>query len=349
MNVVITGGGTGGHIYPALSIAKTLKKRGGDINIIYIGTTNRMEKDIVPSKGFEYFGIEMQGFNRKNIFKNFKLIFLLLKNYFVLRKLYKKFAPDIVIGTGGYVTVPVVYTAAKMNIPTLIFDADYNFGVATRKLLKYVDVVCTSYEKNTLVQDNIIYTGNPSGQIMYETVKRDNVKNKVLFIFGSLGSETLNEFFKEYFNNHQLDAEVKYVTGSAHYETFMDGLTNEKISVVDYLDPVSTELADVKYIVCRSGASFISEINALKIPAIYIPSPYVANDEQVLNARDLIEANCGIMIKENDLSVESFNQALQTMDENYKVFVDNLNDKRKIDSLDLIIEKIEGLVGDTNG
>lgn len=338
MNIVVTGGGTGGHVYPALAIIEGFKKRDQNVKITYIGTSNRMEADLIPSLGIDYVGIEMQGLNRKNIFKNIKLIYLLIKNYFLLRKIYKSSNVDLVIGTGGYVTVPVVYTASKMKIPTLIFDADVNFGVATSKLLKHVDIVCSGYEKASLHSDKCIYTGNPRAQIVSENVLRDNVQNEVLFIFGSLGSETMNSFFKQYFNNNDIDYKAIYVTGENHYDTFIDGLDNKNVEVIKYSNNILDLFGRVKYVVGRSGAAFVSEVVALTIPAIYIPSPYVANNEQVDNIEFLLDSNSSLMVEEFSLDEESFKSAEAEINDNYDNYCENLSKLKKNDGLDMILD-----------
>lgn len=346
MKVVITGGGTGGHIYPALSIIEGLKAKYSDLEVIYIGTKGRMESVIVPELGIEYVGLEMQGFNRKNIFKNFKLLYLLIKNYFILKNIYKSRNIDVVIGTGGYVTVPVVYTASKMKIPTLIFDADVDFGMATRKLLNYANVVCSGFEKPSLNNDKVIYTGNPRAQLVNSKIKRNVIDNKVLYVFGSLGSETINAFFKDYFNNKVIDYDVKYVTGKGMFKDFIKDFNNERVEVVEYVDDITSELADVSYVVTRSGATFVSELCALAIPAIYIPSPYVANNEQVKNVEDLVESNLASVILENDLSVENFDSKVNWMNLNRTNVEAGLKENRKIDSLDIIVMKVEELVNE---
>lgn len=344
MRVVITGGGTGGHIYPALSILEGLKKEYENLEVIYIGTTNRMESIMIPKLGIEFIGLEMQGVNRKNIFKNFKLVYLLIKNLFILRKIFKRKKVDIVIGTGGYVTVPVIYTASRMKIPTLIFDADVDFGMATKKLMKYASVICSGFIEPSLKYNNVTYTGNPRGQLIYSKVSRDNIRNKVLFIFGSLGSETINNFFKSYFSKVNLDYDVKYVTGEKFYDEFIDSFENSRVEVVPYVDDVTNELNDVSYVVARSGATFVSELGALAIPAIFIPSPYVANNEQESNIKSIISSDLSYMIKEFDLSVDNFNECVDMMNKNRDRIEKELKVIRKIDSLDLIVEKVGELV-----
>ncbi len=346
MRVVVTGGGTGGHIYPALSIIEGLKSEYNDLDVVYIGTTNRMEAKMIPELGIEYIGLTMQGVNRKNLLKNFKLIYLLIKNFFVLRKFYKNMKPDIVIGTGGYVTVPVIYTASVMKIPTLIFDADKKFGMATRKLLKHADVICAGFSEPVISNSKAVFTGNPRSQYIFSKVNRETIRDEILFVFGSLGSETLNKFFIDYFNNTKLNYKVKYVTGKGMYEDFVTSLNNSNVDVVEYVEDVSKELSNVKFVVSRSGATFLSELEALAIPAIFIPSPYVANNEQENNITDIINDKLSFMIRENELSFENMNELINQMEVNYEKAVEGLKKRRKVDSLDTIISKVKELVNE---
>ncbi len=344
MKVVVTGGGTGGHVYPALAIIDNLRLRDRNLEILYIGTTNRMESKLIPSLGINYLGIEMIGINRKNIFSNFKLPFLLLKNKFKLKKLFKDFAPNIVIGTGGYVTVPVIAAASSCNIPTLIFDADYHFGKATSYLKNRASCVCTSYKKNCY-DSHIIFTGNPRGQYVYEKTNRDSISNKALFVFGSLGSNTMNDFFLEYFNNNELSYDVKYVTGKGHYKDFVSKLTNRRVSVCEYIDDITKELADVKFVVCRGGATSVSELIACEIPAIYVPSPYVANNEQYYNVIDLIKEDVSLMIEEKDLTFNEFKKAEYQITNDYDYYKSNIKKISVKNSCDLVVENVFRLVG----
>ncbi len=341
MRVIISGGGTGGHIYPAVSIINKLKKEYQDLEVVYVGTTTRMEHKMIPELGIDYFGIKMIGAS-KNIFKLFKLVFYLITNYFKLRKLYKKFKPQIVIGTGGYVTVPVIYAASKMKIPTLIFDADYNFGKATNSLLKRVNVICCAFEKNAN-GNNIVYTGNPRAQEVYESVKKD-VENKVLFVFGSLGSSTINSFFLDYFNRNELEHEVTYITGKGMYDDFVNNLSNKRVHVLEYSDNIYEELQNCRYVITRSGATFLSEINALKIPAMYIPSPYVANNEQVLNVKRLNEQGGCVVVEEDSLTDDVFKTGFDKLIKNEEKIITVLENVRTVDSLDKIVSEIRKLV-----
>lgn len=344
MKVVVTGGASGGHLYPALAIIEQLKKRESNLEILYIGTTNKIESKVVPSLNIDYIGIEMRGVNRKNIFKNLTLPFLLVKNFLKLKKIYKEFDPDIVIGTGGYVTVPVVKAASSMKIPTLIFDADYNFGMATRYLIKQVDCVCTGYNKESN-DSKIVYTGNPRGQIVYEQLKYNDSENKVLYVFGSLGSETINSFFLNYFNSTTLNHKAKYVTGKGMYDDFKKRLTNDNVEVVEYIEDITKELGDVSFVVCRGGATSVGEFCACEIPAIYIPSPYVSNNEQVYNVEFLVEDNASLVIEEFSLTNELFDEKVRYMEDNYEEIKRNIAKHSVKNSADLIVENVYRLIG----
>ncbi|MFV0498713.1 MAG: UDP-N-acetylglucosamine--N-acetylmuramyl-(pentapeptide) pyrophosphoryl-undecaprenol N-acetylglucosamine transferase [Bacilli bacterium] len=346
MKIVVTGGGTGGHIYPALAIINRLKVEFNDLDITYIGTHDRMESKMIPELGIKYIGLNMQGVNRKNMLKNFKLLGLLVKNYLFLKKIYKKERIDIVIGTGGYITVPVIYAAKKSNISTLIFDADKDFGMATKKLMKYADIVCSGYKYPSLKYSNVIYSGNPRAQEVYSTVDRSNIKNKALFIFGSLGSETINDFFSTYFSNTNIDYDVVYVTGKGLYNNFVGKLNNDRVKVLEYIDDISKEIDDVKFVVSRSGATFVSELQSLAIPSIFVPSPYVANNEQVENIKHLVENELAFMIKEQELSSNNFENAVNNIRNNYNLIVSKLKQNRDIDGLEIILDKIKGLINE---
>ncbi len=342
MKVVVTGGGTGGHIYPALAIIEGVKANFPNVKIIYIGTTTKMESKLIPDLGIEYIGIEMRGVNRKNIFANFKLLYLLFKNNLRLKRLYKEVNPSIVIGTGGYVTVPVIKAAAKSNIPTLIFDADYNFGMATKYLSKHVDKICSGYKQK---DENVIYTGNPRGQYSARRIQKRS-SEFVFFVFGSLGSDTVNEFFKEFFNRNEINYQAVYVTGKGKYEDFIQGFNNNNVEVLEYVEDMSSYLSRAKYVVCRSGATFVSELSACTIPAIYIPSPYVANNEQVYNVEELVKNKCSLMILEKDLVEDNFRSLQDEMDSNYEKYVANLSEYAINNSCDLIINEIRGLINE---
>ncbi len=341
MRVVISGGGTGGHIYPAISIINKLKQEYTNLEVIYVGTTTRMESEMIPKLGIEYYGIKMIGAS-KNILKLIKLFGYLIVNYFKLKKLYKKFEPDIVIGTGGYVTVPVIMAASRKNIPTLIFDADYNFGKATKALIKRVDTVCCAFSKNA-DGGKIVYTGNPRAQEVFENVVIDK-GNKILFVFGSLGSSTVNKFFLDYFNSNKLNYDITYVTGKGMYEEFVKSLKNDEIEVVEYCDDIYEELKDTRFIVTRSGATFLSEVTALKIPAIYIPSPYVANNEQVLNVKGIEEQGGCKAVLEKDLEIESFSSKLDSLVCSEESMINVLEEIRTVDSLDKIVGEVRKLM-----
>ncbi len=345
MKVVISGGGSGGHIYPALSILRKLQKEVSDLEVVYVGKSESMESRIVDELGIDFFDIDMIGtVHRGKKTSKFRLLKCLVKSYFKLKKFYKEFKPDIVIGTGGYVTVPVVYVASRMKIKTLIFDADYHFGRATRTLLKYADTVCCGFKKNEELGGNIVYTNNPRAQEVFEEVEMEENPEQVLFVFGSLGSKTINDFFINYFNNNSIDDNILYVTGSKRYDYVVKRLVNSKIRVVPYIENIYEELKRTKFVVSRSGATFLSEVEALAIPPIFIPSPHVTNNEQLLNASVVKEYGGCEMLLESEISDNSFKQSFENLKMNYDSLKSALIKNRKVDSLDVIWAEIRKLV-----
>ncbi len=228
MRVIITAGGTGGHIYPALAIINKIKAEQPDSEFIYIGTHNRMEKDIIPKHNIPFVPIEMYGFSRTNPFKNIKTIICLLKAYKKSNKIINDFKPDIVIGVGGYVTVPVIKEAKKLGYKTFIHEQNSVLGKANKYVLKYTDKIGVSF-KSTLLSlppDKAIYTGNPcsdEAKMMKPISKKelglDETKKLVLIVMGSLGSVRINNYMKDILPQFKdKDYEVLFITGNSYYE-----------------------------------------------------------------------------------------------------------------------------------
>ena len=316
MKVIITAGGTGGHIYPALAIINKIKEKEPDSEFLYIGTTDRMEADIVPKKGINYLGIEMKGLNRKNPFKNFSVINKTLKNIKKLKKVIKDFNPDIVIGVAGYVTLPVIYAAKKCGYKTFIHEQNSIPGVSNKFLSRYADKIGISLEasKKYFPAYKTIYTGNPRSEEVYNTeyVSKDKLnldlnqdKKLVLIVMGSLGSTTMNKNLKEalpLFNNKNY--EVVFVTGKGYYDEYKNVKHSNNVKIVPYLDNMASVLKHTDLIVSRAEASSIAEITALGIPSILIPSPYVTHNHQYKNAKVLEEKHASIIIEEKDFNKE---------------------------------------------
>ena len=312
MRVVISAGGTGGHIYPALAIINKIKEMEPSSEFLYIGTHNRMEKDIVPSAGIPFKSIEMYGFNRKNIFKNVKFIKCLFKSKREVAKILKEFNPDVVIGVGGYVTVPVISSAHKLGIKTFIHEQNSVPGKANLSLVKHADKIGVSLASSAhcFPKEKVVFTGNPCSEAALKMSAIDkselglsNNKKLVLFVMGSLGASTVNKVIIDTLPKLQdKDYECLFVTGKNDYEEISHMSFPSNIKVVPYIDGITRVMKKTDLIVTRAGASVLSEIIALKLPSILIPSPYVPNNHQYKNALDLINADAALLIEEKDLN-----------------------------------------------
>lgn len=310
MRIIVSAGGTGGHIYPALAIINKIKEKEPNSEILYIGTKDRMEATIIPSKNIPYFGIEIKGLNRRNPFKNISVIKKVFENIKILKKEIKKFNPDIVIGVGGYVTAPVIYSAKKLGFKTFIHEQNSIPGLSNKFLTHYVDKIGVSLPDSIkyFPESKTIFTGNPRSEEVINTkevakkdlgLNLDNNKRLVLIVMGSLGSTTMNKKLKEtlpLFKNK--DYEVVFVTGKDYYDEYKKIKCSSNVKIVPYLENMAQVLKKTDLIVSRAGASSISEITALGLPSILIPSPYVTHNHQYKNAKSLEERGATVIIEE---------------------------------------------------
>ena len=315
MKVVITAGGTGGHIFPALALISKLKEKEKDVDILYIGTTNRMEKDIIPKEGIPYIGIEMKGLNRKNIFKNIDVMKTYLKAVSKAKVEITKFKPDVVIGFGGYISAPVIYAASKLKIKTIIHEQNSIPGVSNKFLSRYVDKVLVSFKENIkdFPSSKTIYTGNPRSEQIKDIKKVSKTelgfkkdKDLVIIVMGSLGSLTMTKKLKEIipiFRNK--DYQVLLITGKDYYDDYKDIKISSNVKLVPFIDNLIGLMKDADLIITRSGASTIAEITSIGLPAIMVPSPYVTNNHQYINAKSLEDDGACIILKEEDFNKSS--------------------------------------------
>lgn len=315
MKIVITAGGTGGHIFPALALIAKLKEKDKDIEILYIGTTDRMEKDIIPNEGIPYIGINIKGINRKHLLKNIRV----MKIYFKAVKKAKleliKFKPDIVIGFGGYISAPVIYAASKLNIKTIIHEQNSIPGVSNKFLSRYVDKVLISFKESITYfpKEKTIYTGNPRSEQIKDIKKISKTtlgfkkdKSLVIIVMGSLGSLTMTKKLKEalpLFNNK--DYQALLITGKDYYEEYKNITLSSNVKIVPFYNNLIGLMKDADLIVTRSGASTIAEITSIGLPAIMVPSPYVTNNHQYINAKSLEDEGACIILEEKDFDKTS--------------------------------------------
>lgn len=325
MNIIISAGGSGGHIYPALAILEEFQKREKDLNVLYIGTHNRMEKDIVPSRKIPYESLEIYGFT-KDIKRDIKNIFLIQKAFKKCIRIMKEFQPDVVIGVGGYVTYPVIKAAKKLGIKTFIHEQNSRPGKVNHLVSRYADVVGVTFKSSIEYlkkAKKVIYTGHPAldgarnAQPLDKTMLGFQVSKKlVVYVAGSLGSASLNAKMLAFLNSdlHE-NYEILYIAGSnVNLEEFKKKVEKKKgIKIVPYFDNLPRIMAASDLVISRAGAGVLFEIIGLEKPSIVIPSPNVANNHQYYNAKELESAGIIKVLEEQSFTKESLAEMVGTL------------------------------------
>lgn len=326
MRVLVSGGGTGGHIYPAVSLVKYIKKKHPDAEFMYVGTKKGLESKIVPDQNIPFETIEIQGFKRSLSPSNFKTVYLFLKSISDAKKIIKKFQPDIVIGTGGYVCGSVVYAAHKMKIPTVIHEQNSVAGVTNKFLARYVDKIgiCFSDVADDFPKEKIVMVGNPRAQEV-AGIPKSSVLNDyhlktdvptVLIFGGSRGALAINNVLLESLSSFvDKPYQVLYASGEIYFKEVEEkwhslGEDVSNVKVVPYIKNMEQVLANVDVVVGRAGATSLAEITSLGLPSILIPSPNVTNDHQTKNAQSLVNKNAALMIKNSELTKETLIKAI---------------------------------------
>ena len=357
MKVVVAAGGTGGHIYPAIAIINKIKENCVDAEFLYIGTTDRMEKDIIPKLGIRFEGIPMSGLNRKNIFSNFSVCRKFLNAIKRSKELIKEFQPDIVIGAGGYITAPVLYAAHKLHVPTLIHEQNSIPGLSNKFISRFSDSICVSLPNSLELfpKDKVHYTGNPrSEEIMKvdvlsrETIGFSKDKKLVIVVMGSLGSTTMTEKIKELipsFNNKDYQALI--ITGKNYYDNYKDINVSDNVKIVPFMDNLINLMKDTDLMVSRAGASTIAEITAIGLPAILVPSPYVTNNHQYKNAKELEDRGACVIVTEEEFSSKTIITEIEKLLDDKEYYDKMSKSSRELgidDSATRIYEEIKKLV-----
>ena len=356
MRVIISAGGTGGHIYPALAIINKIKEKEPDSEFLYIGTHNRMEKDIVPAKGIPFKSIEMYGFSKK-IFRNIKTVKCLFKAFKECKKMIKEFNPDIVIGVGGYVTVPVVVSAKKLGFKTFLHEQNSLPGKSNKFLSKYCDLVGVSFESSLdkFPLGKAIVTGNPCSEdalkapvLLKSTLGLSATKKLVLIVMGSLGAGKVSKYLESELQRFESkDYEVLFVTGKGSYDEVMKHNYPKNVKIIPFYEGLTSVMKKTDVMVSRAGASTLSELIALEVPSILIPSPYVANNHQYLNALDLVNQNAALMVEEKDLEDGILFKKVDELinnEEEIKNIKSNLRKMQVKDSATVIYDNLKRIV-----
>ncbi|MGG1678806.1 undecaprenyldiphospho-muramoylpentapeptide beta-N-acetylglucosaminyltransferase [Neobacillus sp. NRS-1170] len=320
MKIVVSGGGTGGHIYPALALIREIQKENKEAEFLYIGTINGLESKIVPRENIAFKSIHITGFKRKLSFENVKTVIRFLKGVQDSKKILKEFKPDIVIGTGGYVCGPVVYAASKLRIPTIIHEQNSVPGLTNKFLSRYVNkvAICFDEAKEFFPKEKVVFTGNPRAS---EVIGKDGIKGRlsvglsttkpaVLIFGGSRGARPINEaVVKSLSDFAEKPYQILYVTGDVHFEDVKKEVelvgNPQNVVIKPFIHNMPEVLAGIDLVVSRAGATSLAEITSLGIPSILIPSPYVTNNHQEKNARSLSDHGAAQLLLEKELNSKS--------------------------------------------
>ncbi|GHT12662.1 UDP-N-acetylglucosamine--N-acetylmuramyl-(pentapeptide) pyrophosphoryl-undecaprenol N-acetylglucosamine transferase [Bacteroidia bacterium] len=358
LKIIISGGGTGGHIFPALSIANALKARHPEVEILFVGAENRMEMERVPAAGYPIVGLPVAGFDRKNLLKNISVLFKLSKSMRLARKTLKDFKPDIVIGVGGYASGPTLKTANQLGIPTLLQEQNSYAGVTNKLLAKKAAKICVAYEgmESFFPQEKIVLTGNPVRQDLACTAEKrqeayayfnlDPAKKTIVIIGGSLGARTINESVLAQSPENN-GVQIIWQTGKYYYDEIADKTSNDSnLHPMAFISRMDLAYSVADLVISRAGASSISELCLLGKAAILVPSPNVAEDHQTKNAWALVKHDAAIMIADKDAVQELIPTALKVVQDEVrlKTLSANILKLALPDSADKIVEEIEKII-----
>lgn len=327
MKYLISGGGTGGHIFPAVSIANALRELDPDAEILFVGALGRMEMERVPQAGYKIIGLPVRGFNRAQPWKNISVLVDLLRSMRMARKIIKDFRPDVGIGVGGYASGAAMKVAAKMGVPILLQEQNGFAGVTNKLLKNDAQKICVAYENmdRFFPADKIILTGNPVRQNLLDG-KSSKVKGErnLLIIGGSLGARTINEAIAAGLDKlTAANINVVWQTGKAYYEQYKEILNQKSqiknIEIREFLSDMPDRYATADLVISRAGASSISELCLLGKPCILVPSPNVAEDHQTHNALALVNKGAAVLVRDADAANQLVNTAIQLIQDDKRL------------------------------
>ena len=314
LKFIVSGGGTGGHIYPAIAIANELKSRFPDAEFLFVGAKDKMEMQKVPQAGYKIEGLWIAGLQRKLTVQNMMFPFKLISSLWKSRQIINKFKPDVVIGTGGFASGPLLQVANSRNIPTVVQEQNSYPGITNKLLSKKANKICVAYEnlERFFPKEKIVLTGNPVREDLLnidakrnEAITHFNLdanKKTLLVLGGSLGARRINQLIeKEIYNIVSKDIQVIWQCGKFYvneYKHFSDG---KNVQVLDFIDRMDLVYAAANFVISRAGASSVSELCLVGKPTIFIPSPNVAEDHQTKNAKAIVDKNGAILLKESEL------------------------------------------------
>lgn len=335
LRIIISGGGTGGHIFPAVSIANAIKELYPEAEILFVGALGRMEMQRVPAAGYKIIGLPICGFDRKNLLNNIKVLFKIWKSQRMAKNIIKDFKPMAAVGVGGYASGPLLNQAAKMGIPCLIQEQNSYAGVTNKLLAKKAERICVAYDgmEKFFPAEKIIKTGNPVRQsLLSSTIEKDEAvksfgldpeKKTILLVGGSLGARTINDSVMQHLDLVE-NADVQFIlqTGKYYHAQITDTLKGRQpknLVVTDFISDMAAAYKAADLVISRAGASSISEFCLIGKPVILVPSPNVAEDHQTKNAMALVEKQAAIYVKDADAPATLLKQAIELVNDDKKL------------------------------
>jgi UDP-N-acetylglucosamine--N-acetylmuramyl-(pentapeptide) pyrophosphoryl-undecaprenol N-acetylglucosamine transferase len=357
--IILSGGGTGGHIYPAIAIANELKYRFPDAEFLFVGAKDRMEMEKVPQAGYDIKGLWITGIQRKLTLKNLMFPLKLLSSLWNARKIIKSFKPDIAIGTGGFASGPLLQMAASSNVPYLIQEQNSYPGITNKLLAKKAKKICVAYDglDRFFPKDKIIKTGNPVRQDLLgvedKTVEAKDAfdlkhgKYTLLVLGGSLGARRVNELIKkelDYFDTQNI--QIIWQCGKLYYQQYKIYSDTNNVQVYEFLNNMDLAYAAADIVISRAGASSVSELCIVGKPVIFVPSPNVAEDHQTKNAMAIVNNDAAIIIKEEDLDADFENKFSQLIasPEKQKILGENIKKLALVNATKEIADEVEKLL-----
>ena len=345
--IIISGGGTGGHIFPALSIADTIRSKHPEAKILFVGADNRMEMQRVPDAGYDIIGLPIAGFDRKNLLKNLKVLWLIFKSQRMAKKIIKEFAPQVAVGVGGYASGPTLKMAASMKIPTLIQEQNSYAGVTNKILSKRAKMICVAYEgmERFFPHEKIKLTGNPVRKSLLDmranrkdamsSMGLDENRKCILIVGGSLGARSINEGVMANIELIRENKDIQFVwqTGKLYFKEMKERAAAagkpDNLIITDFVSNMANALSAANLVVSRAGAGSISEFALIGKAVILVPSPNVSEDHQTKNAMALVEKDAAIYVADAKVKEELIAKAIETV-----------NDDARIATLETNIEKL---------
>lgn len=359
LRIIISGGGTGGHIFPAISIANAIKEQSPDTDILFVGAEGRMEMQRVPAAGYRIIGLPVAGFDRHHLLKNISVLYKLGKSQIKARQIIKDFKPDAAVGVGGYASGPTLKMAGMMGIPILIQEQNSYAGVTNKLLAKQAMKICVAYDgmERFFEKDKIIMTGNPVRQNLLkekkdraEAVKAfglDPNKKTVLVIGGSLGARTLNNCMMHGLEKIKTSGrQFIWQSGKIYIDEARAAINKAgelpMVKLTDFISDMATAYSAADLVISRAGAGSISEFCLLSKPIILVPSPNVAEDHQTKNALALVNKNAALYIKDNEAEKNLLSTAIETVNkpELLKSLSENINKLAFKDSATIIAKEV---------